>query len=98
MIRHVVMFRWNDSVDEAHVAATSAAFSRLPALIPEIIAYHYGPDLGVGEGNFDYAVAALFDSVDDFLAYRAHPDHVALLNTYLAPHWVERRAVQFEED
>ncbi|MGB8862237.1 MAG: Dabb family protein [Ilumatobacteraceae bacterium] len=95
MIRHVVVFRWNDGVEEAHVAATSAAFAELPAQIPQIVSYAFGPDLGVAPANFDYAVTADFESVDDFAAYRDHPAHQALLAAYLVPFIEQRHAVQF---
>ena len=95
MIRHVVMFRWNDGVDEAHVAATTAAFAALPAQIPQIVSYAFWRDLGVASTNFDYAVTGEFASVDDFLAYRDHPAHQALLQSFLVPFIEERHAVQF---
>jgi hypothetical protein len=95
MIRHVVMFRWSEGVDAAHIAATTAAFDRMQALVPQIRSYAYGSDLGVVAGNFDYAVTGEFDSVDDFIAYRDHPEHQAVVQTFLAPHIRERHAVQF---
>lgn len=95
MIRHVVMFRWNEGVDDAHVAATTAAFRLLPGLIPQIQSYAFGRDLGVAPTNFDYAVTGEFASIDDFLAYREHPDHQQLVQTYVAPFASERVAVQF---
>lgn len=95
MIRHVVMFKWNAGVDEAHVAATTAAFDRLPGLIPQIVSYAYGPDLKVAPANFDYAVTGEFESVETFLEYRDHADHQALVQTFIAPHVSERVAVQF---
>ena len=95
MIRHVVMFRWNDEVDAAHVAATSAAFALLPGRITHILSYAYGADLGLVPSNFDYAVTGEFASVDDFIAYRDHPDHQALVSAFIAPHVSERVAVQF---
>ena len=95
MIRHVVMFRWNEGVDDAHVAATTAAFERLPSLIPHILSYAHGRDLGVVATNYDYAVTGEFESVDEFLAYRDHPDHQALVQAYITLHVSERVAVQF---
>ena len=95
MIRHVVMFRWKPGVEEAHVAALTAAFQRLPGLIPQIVSYAYGADLGVAANNFDYAVTAEFASVDDFAAYRDHPEHQAVVQTFIAPHIEDRHAVQF---
>lgn len=95
MIRHVVMFKWANDVDAAHVAATTAEFATLPPAIEQIRAYSYGPDLGAVAGNFDYVVTGEFDSIDDFFAYRDHPAHQALVNTFIAPYVTERRAVQF---
>ncbi len=96
MIRHVVMFRWNDGVDAAHIAATTAEFAALPSAIPQIRSYAWGADLGVATTNFDYAVTGEFDSVDDFLAYRDHPAHQALVQAFIVPHVRERIAVQFD--
>ncbi|MFM2076886.1 MAG: hypothetical protein RJA49_776 [Actinomycetota bacterium] len=97
MIRHVVMFRWKDGVDAGHVEATAAALSRLPALIPQIVSYAYGPDLGIAPVNFDFAVTAQFASRADFEAYRDHPDHQAFVGAFIAPFAADRFAVQFEE-
>ena len=95
MIRHVVMFRWNEGVDEEHVAATTAAFERLPGLIPQIVSYAFGRDLAVAATNCDYAVTGEFASIETFLEYRDHADHQALVQTFIAPHVSERVAVQF---
>lgn len=97
MIRHVVLMRWNEGVDAAHIAATKAALDRLPGLIPQVVSLQNGPDLGVVPTNFDYAITALFASIDDFLVYRDHPAHQAVTQTYTAPH-AQRFAVQFSED
>ncbi len=98
MIRHVVLLRWKDGVGPDHVQATVAALERLPAMIPELIAYHCGPDIGVVDANCDFAIAALFDSVEDYLVYDQHPEHRAVVKTLVAPHIIERHAVQFSED
>lgn len=95
MIRHVVLFKWNEGVDEAHVAATTAAFAALPAQIPQIVSYSFGSDLGVAPTNFDYAVTGEFASLDDFIAYRDHPAHQALLHACIVPFVATRHAVQF---
>jgi len=97
MIRHVVMFRWKPEVDAAHVAATEAALSRLPGLIPVIRSYSYGADVRIVDTNFDFAVTAQFDSADDFVVYRDHPDHQAFVQQYVGPFVDQRCAVQFSE-
>ena len=70
--------------------------SRLPALVPSLRAYRLGADLGVNPGNFDFAVAADFDDVDGYLAYRDHPEHRAIIAEFIQPIVAERAAVQFE--
>ena len=96
MIQHVVVFRWRQGVTESDVAAVSAALAGLPSVIPEIRAYAYGPDLGLVEGNGDYAVTALFDSAADLLAYRNHPAHQTFLVEVLSPLLDQRVGVQFD--
>ncbi|MFZ4719891.1 MAG: Dabb family protein [Ilumatobacteraceae bacterium] len=97
MIRHVVMFRWQEGVGADHVEATKVALAQLPAAIPQIRNYTFGADIGVNATNFDFAVSAQFDTTADYLTYRDHPAHVAFVQTYAAPFWLERCAVQFEE-
>lgn len=96
MFRHVVMFKWTDDVDQAHLAAISAALDGLVDAIPEIRRYHHGPDAGVNQGNFDYIVAGDFDSVDGYIAYRDHPVHRAMVADLVTGHVADRAAVQYE--
>jgi hypothetical protein len=99
MIRHVVLFTWNTTVRERALADVRAALAELPLLIPEIAEYRYGPDIGVNEGNADYALVADFASQDDYLVYRDHPDHKAFIAMLQAGGFVGSRvAVQFAID
>ena len=97
MIRHVVLLKWNEGVDEAHIAATKAALDQLPGLISQIVSYHNGADLCAVPTNWDYAVSADFASLADFVTYRDHPAHQKVVTGYLAPH-AQRLAVQFSLD
>lgn len=96
MLRHVVLLQWNDDVDAAHVEATSAALDERVAPIPEIAEYRHGPDLGLADGNFDYAIVGEFASVDDYIVYRDHPDHQAVIAEYIKGHVSARTAVQYD--
>jgi hypothetical protein len=98
MIRHAVMFRFEDSVTAADVAAMSAALDALPGKIPEIAAYRHGRDLGLGAANFAYAITADFASVDDFATYRDHPEHQRFIADHITVKVTDRDAVQFEFD
>ncbi len=96
MFRHVVLLRWVPEATPDEVLALERAFTALPGLVPEIRSYVFGTDAGINEGNFDEVVVADFDSVDDYLVYRDHPDHVALINDLIRPILAERAAVQHE--
>lgn len=98
MFRHVVMFRWKDGTTAEHVRAAEDGLAGLPGAIPELRAYSFGPDAGVNEGNFDFAVVADFDDADGYVAYRDHPAHQSVLAELLRPHIAERAAVQFQVD
>jgi hypothetical protein len=95
MFRHVVMFRWVDGVDEAHVAEVARRLDELPTSIPVIRSYRHGVDALVNEGNFDYVVVADFDSADDYVTYRDHPEHAAFIAELIAGRVAERAAVQY---
>lgn len=97
MIRHVVLLKWTEGVDDVHVAAVAAALDQLPDLIPEIVSYQHGPDLGVVATNYDYVVTAVFADLGDYLTYRNHPRHQEVMKTLLSP-YCTRSAAQFSVD
>jgi hypothetical protein len=98
MIRHVVVFEWNDDVTDDHVEAVATALAALPATIDTIRAYRFGPDAGLNQGNFDFAVSADFDDEAGYLVYRDHPAHQAFIASFLAGRITQRAAVQFRVD
>jgi hypothetical protein len=96
MFRHVVLFRWDPVSSEAAKDAVASALGELPGAIPTIRAYHFGADVGINSGNFDYAVVADFDDEAGYVAYRDHPAHRAVIADRIAPIVAERAAVQYD--
>lgn len=94
MFRHVVLFRWSSTADEASRAAVPGALAELERTIGTIRAYAFGPDAAVNDGNHDYAVVADFDDEAGYLEYRDHPAHRRVVAEVLAPIIAERAAVQ----
>ncbi|NRQ34050.1 Dabb family protein [Nonomuraea sp. NN258] len=94
MIRHVVLFTWTEDATAEQKAAVATELRKLPAAIPQLRAYTVGPDAGITPGNHDFAVVADCDSVDDFLAYRDHPQHQAVIAEHIKPILASRAAVQ----
>lgn len=95
MIRHVVLFTWNAETTDADIVAITQGLRQLPSIVPELRAYHVGPDLNIG-GNADYAVVADFDDLAGYEAYRDHPEHVSVRDTLIMPKVASRSAVQYE--
>lgn len=94
MIVHVVTFTWREDAPADIAEQVSAALATLPGQIPELRAYRFGPDLGLG-GNTDYAVVAEFDDVDGWRAYDQQPEHVRIKTELILPAAAARAAAQF---
>lgn len=97
MFHHVVMFRFVEGTTAEQVAAVTAGLAGLPAAIPQIRSYVFGPDAGLNPGTYDYAVSAAFDSADDYVVYRDHPEHRAFIARCIAPVVADRAACQFSD-
>jgi hypothetical protein len=96
LIRHTVMFTWKPDATEEQIKRVPAELSRLPALVPSLKAYAMGTDIGVNEGNWQFAVTADFDDLDGYLAYRDDPTHQAIIKEHIQPIIATRAAVQYE--
>jgi hypothetical protein len=90
------MFTWKPEATEEQRKRVPAELSRLPGVIPSIKAYSMGTDIGVNEGNWQFAVTADFDDLDGYLAYRDDPTHQAIIKEHIRPIIATRAAVQFE--
>jgi len=94
MFRHSVMFRWNDDATDDAKAAVAAGLDRLSTM-DCITTFTHGGDLGVSDGNWDYAVVADFESAEQYQVYATDADHLALIADVIKPNIAGRTAVQF---
>lgn len=86
-LRHVVLFKFKETSSEADVKSVEAAFSALPAKIPQIKGYEWGTNNspeGLDKG-FTHCFFLSFDSEEDRAIYLPHPDHKAF-GAVLGPH------------
>ena len=97
MITHVVAFRWKPGIPADHVESVKAQLLEFAATLPEVRSYRCGSDEGASDmGNFDFALVAEFDNIDDWRVYDKHPRHDEIRAGVVKP-WIEARAaVQFE--
>jgi hypothetical protein len=93
----MVMFRWTPEATREQKERVKEELGRLPGLIPQVRTYHIGEDLGLaGDINFDFAVAADFDDLAGYLAYRENAEHQKIVETFIQPIVGARGAVQYE--
>ena len=96
VLRHVVLFAWKADASDVQVRGFADGLAALPARIPEIRSYRFGPDLGLAGGNDDFALVADFDDVEAYRRYAEHPAHRHLIAELLWPILGGRHAVQYE--
>jgi hypothetical protein len=96
--RHVVMFRFSAEASDEQRQALVRGLDGMPAATGAIRPddYRHGPDVGLNPASFDYVVVADFASAEDYLAYRDHPEHQALIRDLVTPIVVERASAQYE--
>ncbi len=95
MFHHMAMFRFRAGTTEDQIGAITEGLGSLPGEIDVLMAYRFGPDAGIAEGSWDYAVAADFTDETHYPEYSNHPAHVAVLKERIAPVVEDIARVQF---
>jgi hypothetical protein len=78
VILHAVTFRWKEETGPQDVERLLGLLRRLPGRVPAVSTYRFGPDLGLGERNGDFAVVAEVADADALTAYLEHPFHLEI--------------------
>jgi len=96
MIHHVAMFRFKEGTTAEQVNAASAALEALPSQIDALVEYRCGSDLELMDGTWDFVIVADVADADDFITYKDHPAHRAVVANFMAPIIAEGARIQFE--
>jgi hypothetical protein len=96
MIRHVALFTWSEGMTDAMERQFATELNALAPTLRGVRAYRAGPDAGINEGNFDFAVVADFDDVESYLGYRDNAEHKDIIRRFSGPNAKSRAAVQYE--
>jgi hypothetical protein len=96
MIRHVALFTWDDEMTDEMEQQFAAELTALAPKLAGLRSYHAGPDAGLAEGNFDFAVVADFEDAESYRGYRDHPGHQDIIGRFSRRHATARAAVQYE--
>jgi len=90
-----MFLRFKAGTTKAQIEAVSKRLGTLPDEIDALKAYRFGPDAGVTDGSWDYAVAADFSDEDGYTTYRDHPAHRSVVTDVIDPLLAEVARVQF---
>jgi hypothetical protein len=91
MLGHIVPSSWNPAATEEQKRQATTGLAKLPS-----VRACRGPDAGLAEGDFDFAVSAEFGDEADFFAYRDGPRHREIIRRYFLPTTAQCVAVQFQ--
>jgi hypothetical protein len=102
VIRHIVFIRFKSDAEEAAIERYVQTVKRLPKLIPSIVDFTCGRDVGKTQHpelatNWDFVVSATFRTLPDYLGYATHPEHLALVESQLVSLMSDRAALQIEQ-
>ena len=87
LLRHVVLFKFNDDTSAADVRKIENAFAALPSKVDAIHDLEWGTDVSV-EGRsmgFTHCFFVTFKSEEDSAAYLPHPEHKKF-GSIIGPH------------
>jgi heme-degrading monooxygenase HmoA len=79
VLRHVVMYKFNEDVTPAQIQEVIDAFAALPKKVDTIVGFEHGTNVskeGKSEG-FTHVFVVTFKSEADLAAYLVHPAHEA---------------------
>ncbi len=95
MLRQITLIEFKPDVTGEEIRALADGFRKLAGVVPGMDRFEFGPDLKLESTTLDYALVIDFASVDDWIAYREHADHIAFAKTALP--LIERvHRVQYE--
>ncbi|MGH7611844.1 MAG: Dabb family protein [Candidatus Dormibacteria bacterium] len=96
MIRHLVLLQLRPECPPEAIAELAVRLRALREQIPELSAMQCGPDLGVLEEPFNFAISADFLDVPAYEAYARHPAHQRVIKELIAPWLVTRCRAQID--
>ena len=94
VFRHVVLMKWKTPLYPGQAQQVTQMLDDLGAQAPTVRAISHGPDAGVRQGGYDYALVVDFDDADGWRAYSAHPAH-DVLRTAMPDIVADQRVVQY---
>ena len=74
MLKHIVLFNFDDDLPAQQIKEIEDAFIALPSQIAEIKTFEWGTEI-YSDRNFSHCFVLGFESEEDLNAYIVHPAH-----------------------
>lgn len=101
MFNHIVLFKLKDFQTDQEKSAVRdqicTALLGLKTKISELQAIEVGSNFDLASGSFDISLITRFDSMEGFLTYRDHPEHLKVVALVRA-NTVDRAVVDYVEE
>ena len=95
MIKHIVMWKFKDEVDESDKLEMKRQLEALKGVAPSLIDIEIGMDMVGKEASKDMVLYSEFNSMEDLAAYAGHPEHLKVVE-FVKPLVCERAVVDYE--
>jgi hypothetical protein len=76
-IRQLTLIKFKPETPHAAIDEMGQGFASLTSIVPGLLRFEFGPDIGLENTTLDYALVIDFADADTWRAYREHPSHVA---------------------
>lgn len=100
MVKHMILWTLNPELTEEEKAAVKAGIKEglegLVGKVPGLISAKVQIDGRLDSSTADVMLDSTLESEEALLAYRKHPEHLAVANSKVRPYTVQRSCLDFE--
>lgn len=98
MVRHIILWRIKEGLLKEDIARDiKTNLEKLPLTVPGIMKLRVLTE-NLPSSSCDVMLDSAFESVEALAAYRVHPDHVRVADTYVRPMCDVRLCFDFEDE
>lgn len=98
MVHHIVMWKFKPEITEAQKPVLKKAMAEnLAALVgkvPGLLSLEFVEE-PLPSSTHDMALVSTLEKAEDIAVYAAHPEHVAVADTYVRPYVTDRACLDY---
>jgi len=95
MIKHIVMWKFKDGIDEADKLEMKRQLEALKGVVPTLVDIEVGLDISNKKASMDMVLYSEFQTLEDLAAYASHPEHLKVVE-FVKPLVCDRAVVDYE--